>query len=69
MKNLPAMRETWVQSLGCEDPLEEERLPTPVFWPGEFHELYSQWGHKESDKAEQFSLYFHKIRGSSSDPF
>ena len=23
VKNLPAMRETWVQSLGCEDPLEE----------------------------------------------
>ena len=27
----------------------EERLPTPVFWPGEFHGLYSPWGHKESD--------------------
>ena len=24
MKNLPAMQETWVQSLGREDPLEEE---------------------------------------------
>ena len=23
VKNLPAMRETWVQSLGQEDPLEE----------------------------------------------
>ena len=23
-KNLPAMQETWVQSLGREDPLEEE---------------------------------------------
>ena len=23
IKNLPAMRETWVQSLGCEDPLEK----------------------------------------------
>ena len=23
VKNLPAMRETWVQSLGCEDPLEK----------------------------------------------
>ena len=23
VKNLPAMWETWVQSLGCEDPLEE----------------------------------------------
>ena len=32
----------WVRSLGREDPLE--RLPTPVFWPGEFHGLYSPWG-------------------------
>ena len=23
VKNLPAMREAWVPSLGCEDPLEE----------------------------------------------
>ena len=26
VKNLPAMKETWVQSLGQEDPLEEEML-------------------------------------------
>ena len=30
-KNLPTIRETCVQSLGWEDPLEKERLPTPVF--------------------------------------
>ena len=24
LKHLPAMQETWVQSLGCEDPLEKE---------------------------------------------
>ena len=33
-----------------------ERLPTPVFWPGEFHELYGPWGHKEVDTTERFSL-------------
>ena len=22
-----------------------ERLPTPVFWPGDFHGLYSPWDH------------------------
>ena len=32
-----------------------ERLPTPVFWPGEFHELYSPWRHKESDTTELLS--------------
>ena len=26
-----------------------DRLPTPVFWSGEFHGLYSPWGCKESD--------------------
>ena len=31
-------------------------LPTPVFWPGEFHGLYSPRGHKESDMTEQLSL-------------
>ena len=29
-----------------------ERLPTPVFWPGEFHGLYSQWDHEELDTTE-----------------
>ena len=59
VRKLPAMRETWVQSLGWEDPLEKwERLPTPGFWPGEFHGLYSPRGHKESHTTEQISLLF-----------
>ena len=37
-------------------PGRRERLPTPVFWPGEFHGLYSPWGHKESDTTERLSL-------------
>ena len=52
VKNLPAMRETWVRSLGWEDPLEKGRLPTPVFQPGEFHGLYSV---AESDTTERLS--------------
>ena len=28
-------------------PGEGKRLPTPVFWPGEFHGLYGPWGRKE----------------------
>ena len=31
-------------------------LPTLVFWPGEFHGLYSPWGCKELDMNEQLSL-------------
>ena len=52
VKNLPAMRETGVRSLGWEDPLEERKATTLVFWPGEFHGLYSLWGCKELDTTE-----------------
>ena len=38
-------------------PWRRERLPTPVFWPGEFHGLCSSWGRKESDTTERLSLY------------
>ena len=37
-------------------PWRRERLPTPVFWPGEFHGLYSPWGRKESEMTERLSL-------------
>ena len=37
-------------------PRSREKLPTPVFWPGEFHGLYSPWGCKESDTNERLSL-------------
>ena len=37
-------------------PWRRDWLPTPVFCPGEFHELYSRWCPKESDLAEHLSL-------------
>ena len=37
-------------------PQRREWLPTLLLWPGEFHELHSPWGHKESDTMEQLSL-------------
>ena len=43
-------------------PWRRERLLTPVFWPGEFHGLYSPWGCKESDTTERLSLHFHRKR-------
>ena len=58
VKNLPAMWETQVQSLGWEDPLKKGKATTPVFWPREFHGLYSPWGRKELDTTERFSLPF-----------
>ena len=35
VKNLLAKWETWVQSLGWKDPLEEGMQPPPVFLPGD----------------------------------
>ena len=44
------------------------QLPTPVFWPGEFHGLHSPWGRQESDTTKRFSLtfqsYFKRIQGT-----
>ena len=40
----------WILGLGRS--LERERLPTPVFWYGEFHGLYSPWDPEELDKTE-----------------
>ena len=58
VKNPPAMQEIQVWSLGLEDPLKREWLPTPVLLPGEFHGQnslvnYSPRGHKELGMAEQ----------------
>ena len=55
------MLETWVRSLGWEDPLEEGRQPSPVFLPGESPwteepgGLQSMGGFKESDTTEQLN--------------
>ena len=43
-------------------PGEGERLPTPVFWPGEFHGLNSPLAYKESYTTEQLSLLKNQIQ-------
>ena len=67
IKNPPAMRETWVRSLGWEEPLEEGmathssilawRIPMDrgAWWD-------SPWDHKESDMTEQLSTAQHNIQ-------
>ena len=57
MKNPPAMQGKRVQSLGREDPLEEEMATRLVFLLGESQGQrnlvgYSPWGHKKSDTTE-----------------
>ena len=60
VKNLPAMRETQVQSLGWEDPLEKKMATTPVFLPGKLRGQrslvgYSPGDHKELNTTEQLT--------------
>ena len=50
VENLPAVQETRVWKI----PWRREWLPTPAFWPGEFHGVYSPWGHKESTWLSDF---------------
>ena len=64
VKRLHALQETWVQSLGWEDPLDKGMQPTPVFLPGESHGQrnlvgYSPWGHKESGTTHRLTLSLH----------
>ena len=59
VKNLPAMKDTWVQSLGQEEPLVKEMatqssiLTWRIPWTEEPGRLYSPWGPKESDTTER----------------
>ena len=54
IKNLPAVWETWVQSLGWEDPLEKGMAThSSIENPHGQRSLAGQsWGRKESDTTE-----------------
>ena len=43
--------------LSIKSPWRRDRVPTPVFWSGEFHGLYSPLGHKELDRIERLSHF------------
>ena len=56
VKNLPAVRETQVQSLGWRDALGHYS-PLPVFFPGKFRGQrslagHSPWGGKKSNTTQ-----------------
>ena len=61
VKNLPAMQETWVQSLDWEDPLEKGKAAhSSILAFGESHGQRSlvdcsPWAHEESDTTEQLT--------------
>ena len=58
LKNLPAMLEMWVESVGWEDPREKEMathssiLAWEIPWTEEPGGAYNPWGRKESDTTE-----------------
>ena len=58
VKNLPAMWETWVQSLFWEDPLEKERatrsssLAWRIPWTEQPGSLYDPWDRKALGATE-----------------
>ena len=60
VKNLNAIQETWVQSLGKEEPLEKEVathssiLAWRISWTEESCRL-KEWGRKESVTTEQLN--------------
>jgi len=59
VKNPPAMQETWVQSLGREDPLEKGMAThsSVLAWRIPQRSLvgYSPWGCKELDMTESLT--------------
>ena len=52
VKNPPAIQETWVRSLGWEDPLEKGKATHSSILTWRIHGL----GRKESDTTERLSL-------------
>ena len=61
VKNLPAVQETWVQSLGWEDPLEKGMAThsSVLTWRSPWTEEtggYSLWGCKGLDMTERLTV-------------
>ena len=61
VKNLPEMQETWVQSLGQEEPLEKGMATHSSILACRIHgqrslASYRPWGHKELDTTEGLTL-------------
>ena len=56
VKRLPTMRESQVQSLGREDPLEKDMATHSSTLAWKSLVGYSLWGHKGSDMTERLDL-------------
>ena len=77
VKNPPAMWETWVQSLGWEDPLEEGlatlssilawRVPTDIgAWLARVHGVTKSWTQLNDKTQHSISVYSLPVPGNLS---
>ena len=57
VKNLPAMQETLVRSLGWEDPMEKGKATHSSILAWRIPWTDSPWGRKESGTTERLSLH------------
>ena len=57
VENPPAMWETWIRSLGWEDPLEKGKVTSFSILAWRILWTIQSMGHKELDKTEQLSLH------------
>ena len=62
VNKLPAIWEIVFDPWFGTIPWRRKRLPFPVFWPGEFHGLYSPLGCKELDTTEWLSQIWYKCK-------
>ena len=65
VKNLPAMWETWVRSLGWEDPLEKGKATHSSILAWRIPWTVQSMGCKESDMTERLSLSLFVRRDTS----
>ena len=74
VNNLPAMRETWVPSLGMQDPLEKGKgSPLQSSWLENPEDRGAWWGYsprgrKESDTTERLTLSLFQGAGGDGTP-
>ena len=62
VKSLPAVLETWVQSLGREDPLEKEMATHSSILAWKIPWTEEPGGHKKLDTTEQLTLYYTPLK-------
>ena len=62
VKDLPAMWETWVQSLDWEDPLEEEKATHSRILPWSIPWTIKSIGSQRVDMTERLSLHYLTVK-------